>query len=270
MRRQPFRLYVAKPSERRAFNVLKLFSTGNVASKLSALEVPRVRPRGRGGSAAPRLLALRPAALGWAPAAAARGRRGGGGGAGGAGRGGAERPAAPPPPPPLKPGRPRPGQRPAAVGPGPAAAAPGRRRFGKEKGKNNLRGKKKSGGGGRGACLKASNCRGGWQAALPLSSPWEAMIELVSEIRLPRGKNAESRGFVPFSEQEGKWWILNAGYFQTPPPDPQYSYGSSMTSERETHGSGWHGPSPGPFRPCLHLFFMCYIITTTVSTATAV
>lgn len=152
MRRQPFRLYVAKPSERRAFNVLKLFSTGNVASKLSALEVPRVRPRGRGGSAAPRLLALRPAALGWAPAAAARGRRGGGGGAGGAGRGGAERPAAPPPPP--KPGRPRPGQRPAAVGPGPAAAAPGRRRFGKEKGKNNLRGKKKKRGGGGGRVLR--------------------------------------------------------------------------------------------------------------------
>lgn len=37
------------------------------------------------------------------------------------------------------------------------------------------------------------------------SSLWRAVTEVVSEMRLPPRKIAESRVFIPFSEQEGKW-----------------------------------------------------------------
>lgn len=36
-------------------------------------------------------------------------------------------------------------------------------------------------------------------------SLWGAVTEVASEMRLPRRKIAESRVFIPFSEQEGKW-----------------------------------------------------------------
>lgn len=107
--------------------------------------------------------------------------------------------------------------------------------------------------------LEVSYCKGG--------SPWEATMGLVSEIRLPTGKADESRAFVPFWKEEGKWLILNTGRFQRLPPEPHCSCCCNMTSKREMHSGITQVSARSDLK--LHPFFMCYIINTTIIIAAA-
>lgn len=86
--------------------------------------------------------------------------------------------------------------------------------------------------------LKASHCRGGSEGEL--SSTWEAVMGLASEIRLPRGKAVESRAFVPFWKQEGKWLILNTGRFQQLPPEPTVFL--LLQHDIRVRNAQWHYP----------------------------
>lgn len=164
---------------------------GNVAPKFFVLgsSSSSAAEARRGRSAA-----LRRAGPGRAPEAAARGRDGGGGGD----RSEAEAAAGPRRSVPPRPRSP-PGVAPSLSAPGGSRFREGEKIIYKDIHIYKLKQKV-----GVGVSLAVLTAEGGWQAGLPLTSPREAVIELVWETRLPRGRIAESRVCVAFSEQEGK------------------------------------------------------------------